>query len=56
MTDRDIARIWMERLAEYKASGQSITAWCRENALSEGQYHYWRRKLARSQEIKRSNG
>lgn len=35
----------MERLVEYKASGQSIAAWCRENAVSEGQYHYWRRQL-----------
>lgn len=45
MKDRDLASLWMKRLAEYKASGQSITAWCRENALTEGQYHYWRRKL-----------
>lgn len=45
MIDQDLTSLWIQRLAEYKASGQSITAWCRENSVTEGQYHYWRRKL-----------
>lgn len=45
MIDHKLADLWKRRLAEYKASGQSITAWCRENSVTEGQYHYWRRKL-----------
>lgn len=45
MIDTGLAHLWKKRLAEYKASGKSITAWCKEQGLTEGQYHYWRRKL-----------
>jgi transposase-like protein len=45
MKDGDLHSLWERRLIEYKTSGKSISAWCRDNSVTEGQYHYWRRKL-----------
>ncbi len=45
MIDTGLADLWKKRLVEYKDSGKSITAWCKGQGLTEGQYHYWRRKL-----------
>lgn len=45
MKSGELRRLWERRLAEYKTSGKTITAWCRDNAVTESQYHYWRRKI-----------
>jgi hypothetical protein len=45
MINEGLAHLWKKRLMDCKASGKSITAWCEEQGLAEGQYHYWRRKL-----------
>lgn len=44
-TSPDMDRLWEKRIVAQAKSGQSITTWCKEHALTEGQYHYWRRKL-----------
>lgn len=49
--DHEIDAIWRQRLAAYLASGQSIKAWCKDHALTEGQYHYWRRKIGSQSEV-----
>jgi hypothetical protein len=41
--------IWEDRLAQYEASGKSITAWCKEQTIRENQFYYWRKKLRASQ-------
>lgn len=37
---------WAARLAAWKASGLSQSAWCREHGVSLAILGYWRRKLA----------
>jgi len=38
-------REWMEMIHRQKQSGQSITAWCRNNGVSENCYYYRLNKL-----------
>jgi len=38
-------RKWMEMIHRQKESGQSITAWCRDNGVSEHCYYYRLNKL-----------
>jgi hypothetical protein len=42
--------LWEKRLAEHETSGQSITAWCKENSIKDNQFYYWRKKLRGNQE------
>jgi transposase-like protein len=37
---------WNERIKQWEASGKSIAAWCRERAVNENQFYYWRSRLA----------
>jgi hypothetical protein len=36
---------WRNHLARHAASGKSIAAFCRDEAISEGDFHAWRTKL-----------
>lgn len=44
-----LSNIWEDRLVQYEASGKSITAWCKEQAIRENQFYYWRKKLRSGQ-------
>ena len=35
---------WASRFADHKASGLSVTEWCKENNLSPYKYYYWNRQ------------
>lgn len=37
--------MWESRVAEFKASGQSATAWCAAQNLKTHQLRYWLRKF-----------
>jgi len=37
--------LWEARLTDWENSGMDICSWCRQNAVSEKQFHYWKRKL-----------
>lgn len=47
--DSKLCSVWEQRLAEQEASGKSIAAWCKEQAVRENQFYYWRKKLRTSQ-------
>lgn len=36
---------WENRIYQQKASGKSISAWCRENQILARSFFYWRAKL-----------
>lgn len=36
---------WRHHLARHAASGQSIAAFCRSEAISEGSFYFWRTRL-----------
>lgn len=47
--DTKLSNICEGRLSQYEASGRSITAWCKEQAIRENQFYYWRKKLRTGQ-------
>jgi hypothetical protein len=40
------ARRWRQVLTRFDASGLSVAAFCRENAIAGSSFFYWRRRLA----------
>lgn len=44
MSKQELRRIWSARVTEFKASGQSVPAWCKEQDLKPHQLRYWLRK------------
>lgn len=42
--------LWYERVEEYRASGLSVAAWCREHEVKEHQMRYWLRRFSPSLE------
>ena len=38
-------KLWESRLTDWENSDMDICSWCRQNAVSEKQFHYWKRKL-----------
>jgi hypothetical protein len=40
-------RLWREAIRRWQQSGQTIRAFCREQRLKEGSFHFWRRTIAR---------
>lgn len=36
---------WASRFADQKASGLSVTDWCKQNNLTEYKYYYWKKLL-----------
>lgn len=36
---------WASRFSEQKASGLSVSEWCRQNNLSKDRFFYWKRLL-----------
>ena len=44
MSKQQLHKIWSARVAEFKASGQSVPAWCKEQDLKPHQLRYWLRK------------
>lgn len=50
MTRTEQQQQWENRIAKYRASGQSVKKWCTENNINPGQLWYWLRKLKTSDE------
>lgn len=52
MTKKDQRqREWAERIADYKASGLTMAAWCVANHVTLEQLKYWTRKLKKISSI-----
>ena len=41
-------RVWQERIADQKQSGQTIRAFCKERGVSAAQFYYWRQRLTQA--------
>ena len=46
MTPTERAHVWQQHITEWKASGVSGSAYCKQQSLVYHQFVYWRRKLA----------
>ncbi len=44
MTRVERQELWKSRIAEFKASGQGVTKWCKEYDVNPQQLYYWLRK------------
>jgi hypothetical protein len=40
---------WRERVAGQSNSGQSISAWCREQGIAVQSFYWWRARLAKAE-------
>ncbi|MDD2956860.1 MAG: hypothetical protein PHD67_11220 [Oscillospiraceae bacterium] len=47
-----LAEEWTAKLAVWRSSGKSITAWCRENGEGYHRFRYWRHRLEKSESAK----
>jgi hypothetical protein len=45
MTHLDNKRMWQSRVADFKASNQSVAAWCAAHDVKTHQLRYWIRKF-----------
>lgn len=45
MSRRGMAEAWASRIADYRASGETVVAWCERNQFTTKQFYYWMRKL-----------
>ena len=41
----DLKQQWTEKIADWRASGLSIAAWCRQNDEGYYRFLYWRKRL-----------
>jgi hypothetical protein len=41
----DLKQEWTDKIADWRGSGQSIAAWCRQQDQSYHRFLYWRRRL-----------
>lgn len=41
----DLKQEWTDKIADWRASGQSIAAWCRQHDESYYRFIYWRKRL-----------
>src|SRR5690625_5341665 len=48
MTPEERRHVWRERVADFRASGQSGRAWCIENDIKEHQLWYWIKRVESS--------
>ena len=41
----DLRQEWTDKIADWRESGQSIAAWCRQHDESYYRFLYWRKRL-----------
>lgn len=46
MQEESKQQLWLARLQERVASGQTVRTWCSHNDVTEASYYYWRKRLA----------
>ena len=49
---RGIEQRWRDIIKDCMESGQSIRSYCQRRGISEGSFHYWRKKLSHQTEPK----
>jgi hypothetical protein len=45
--DPKLEQLWRQRLARWRASGQSVRAFCAAEGIPESAWYFWRRELKR---------
>ena len=47
MNKEEKAKLWADRIQQYKTSGQTCKQWCAENDIPLSTMGYWTRRLAK---------
>lgn len=55
MTNAERRNQWETRVAEYRASGESVPAWCAANEIEPSSMRYWLRKFRSEQSANTSS-
>lgn len=45
MSREGMAELWISRIDDYRASRETVVAWCKRQQVSPKQFYYWMRKL-----------
>lgn len=45
MVKQKTRQVWEERIAAFRASGQTAVAWCKDNQVNRRQLYSWMRKI-----------
>lgn len=48
MSREGMAELWISRIDDYRASGETVVAWCKRQQVSPKQFYYWMRKLKKA--------
>jgi transposase-like protein len=48
MSRDEMAKLWVSRINDYRASGGPVAAWCQRHQVTPRQLYYWMRKLKRA--------
>lgn len=52
---KELRNEWETRINEFKASGQSQVAWCREKEINSRTFNYWYRKLKNADDYEKKS-
>lgn len=47
MTQEEIRHVWIDRIKDYRSSGERVATWCERHGVTNRQLWYWMRKLKR---------
>ena len=48
--NEQLKELWTSRLADFRASGESVKAWCERHQIPKDQMYRWRQKLAKAEQ------
>jgi hypothetical protein len=51
----EVAKQWLEKIEQQKASGKNAAVWCRENGIPYKNYLKWRKRLSSTEDLNRSS-
>jgi transposase-like protein len=46
----ELARLWVSRVNDYRASGEPVATWCERHQVTPKQLWYWQRKLKKAEQ------
>ncbi|MCL6481795.1 MAG: helix-turn-helix domain-containing protein [Firmicutes bacterium] len=55
MSRQELRELWEQRVAEFRASGQSVATWCAARGIPPHQLHYWLRKFSDDRPVERTS-
>jgi hypothetical protein len=48
--NENLRELWISRLADFRASNESVRIWCERHQIPKDQFYYWRNKLEKAEQ------